>query len=163
MRCMRCGIYAEDIQHLITECHWYKQVWNSLSRKIGSNISDLSLGEWWKTVDVTNLQGGGKKTYRQAFITYAAWMIWKQRNQIVFEQKVMKTEEVVPLVVNQVEEQWNVLGREDRVGRGFRHMQNQIEKWTRPKEGWIKVNFDGAWLDDIAGVGVIVQSSDVNS
>jgi len=41
----------------------------------------------------------------------------------------------------------------DKVGRGFRHMQNQIEKWARRKEGWIKVNFDGAWLDDIAKVG----------
>ena len=42
-------------------------------------------------------------------------------------------------------------------------MQNQIEKWSCQKEGWIKVNFDGAWLDDTGGVGVIVQSSDGKS
>ena len=42
-------------------------------------------------------------------------------------------------------------------------MQNQIEKWTRSKEGWIKVNFGGAWLNDTAGVGVIVRSSDGKS
>ena len=71
-------------------------------------------------------------------------MIWKQRNQMVFEQMVMKLKEVVQLAVEQVEERWNVMGWEVRVGTGFRHVQNQNEKWSRPKEEWIKVNFDRA-------------------
>ena len=46
-----------------------------LAGKIGSDISDLPLGEWWKIVDVTNLQGGGKKAHHQALIAYVVWMI----------------------------------------------------------------------------------------
>jgi len=36
---------------------------------------------------------------------------------MIFVQKVMKREKVVQLVVDQVEEQWNVMGWEDRVRR----------------------------------------------
>ena len=38
MRCMRCEIFAEDMHHRLTECHWSKQIWSLLEGKISMNI-----------------------------------------------------------------------------------------------------------------------------
>ena len=60
----RCGIFAEDVQHLITECHWSKQVWSLLEVKIGINLSEISIGNWWKTVGWGSLQEGNMRPSR---------------------------------------------------------------------------------------------------
>ena len=44
MRCPRCGIFAEDT-HLISECHWSKQIWSSLTSMIGTNLSVIYLSK----------------------------------------------------------------------------------------------------------------------
>ena len=41
--------------------------------------------------------------------------------------------------------------------RGRRQVLDSIVKWTQPNPGWVKVNFDGAKLDGVAGVGVVVR------
>ena len=36
-------------------------------------------------------------------------------------------------------------------------MPESVVKWTCPNPGWVKVNFDGVWLNGTTGVGIVVR------
>ena len=95
--------------------------------------------------------------YRQAFTAYADWMIWKQTNMLVFEECVTKIKEVVRMAVEQVDERWNIMDRDVRSRGGSKQAHLHSTRWIRPFARWLKVSFDGEFLEDTAGVGVIIR------
>jgi len=68
------------------EWHWSSAElsrWEDWFKYFRSSIRRTVKDSGWDKLAV-----GGKKAYFQVLIAYVAWMIWKQRNQMVSKQKV---------------------------------------------------------------------------
>ena len=85
--CVLCDQVEEDIQHIIIGCVFAKQVWFQMLSKVGLSVlapqaADTSFEDWWIKVD--KLAPTVFRKGINSLIILGAWMIWKQRNDCVF-------------------------------------------------------------------------------
>ena len=84
------------------------------------------------------------------------WSLWTARNQWVFENKLLHVEEVIHRAViylgafQKVTEKRHLIAQEQ--GR-------TLQRWKPPDEDTFKVNVDGAFKDDRAGIGAIIRDA----
>ena len=101
------------------------------------------------------------------------WMIWKTRNEMIFENKVSNVQKAIVLI-------WNLIPKADSMDMGtmkntifdlliIKTFKLQIKilkgpsiikvKWNNPPSGWIKVNTDGVTNGSpgLAGCGGICK------
>ncbi|XP_075658968.1 uncharacterized protein LOC142628818 [Castanea sativa] len=82
-----------------------------------------------------------------------AWCIWKNRNAAKFEGKCKQAEVIASeanVLVEEFKEQ-NVAPRQST--------QPRTKVWTPPREGWFKVNVDGAVFKKLGsyGIGIVIR------
>ncbi|KAJ0578900.1 putative reverse transcriptase zinc-binding domain-containing protein [Helianthus annuus] len=93
--CRICDQHEEDADHLFVSCEVAQFIWNFLSQwcKI-SNIYAFcakDLLEWHK-----NVQGNAKwRKLTYALMQVSIWVIWRSRNELVFNDKQIIREHVV--------------------------------------------------------------------
>ena len=77
--------------------------------------------------------------------SFAAWLIWKQRNQVVFNHKSPNLN-ICWLIKMQATEFFLCLNNP----KCNHQMITKHIKWERPESGWLKLNTDGSF-DDLLG------------
>ncbi|XP_027063127.1 uncharacterized protein [Coffea arabica] len=92
----------------------------------------------------------GKKT--TALIAVIMWMIWRCRNQKIFEDKDGVAKQVGEFAKAFLHEFWNIHNT-----KGTRR-SIEYHKWVAPAEHLLKLNVDGAFSEAAAGVGVVVRN-----
>ncbi|CAN6562363.1 unnamed protein product [Malus baccata var. baccata] len=80
------------------------------------------------------------------------WDIWKQRNDMVWNGFSIPSQEVVLRVEGWLHEfqKWHK--------RAAKKASREVQQWQKPKIGWVKCNFDGAWSrNDLRGMGWVAR------
>ena len=86
---MLCDQVEEDIQHILIGCVFAKQVWFQMLSKVGLSVlapqaADTSFEDWW--IKIEKLAPTVFRKGINSLIILGAWMIWKQRNDCVFNE-----------------------------------------------------------------------------
>ncbi|KAL8155720.1 hypothetical protein AgCh_000936 [Apium graveolens] len=77
-----------------------------------------------------------------------SWMIWKSRNEIVWNQKFMDCSNVVMLALSDLNQWKFVQDRSFSNSLGYMTQDDGLEQWQLPKENRVKVNSDAALFED---------------
>ncbi|XP_074356451.1 uncharacterized protein LOC141696148 [Apium graveolens] len=80
--------------------------------------------------------------------TMISWMIWKSRNEIVWNQKFMDCSNVVMLALSDLNQWKFVQDRSFSNSLGYMTQEDGLEQWQLPKENRVKVNSDAALFED---------------
>lgn len=85
--CPRCNAHPEDISHLLLSCSKSASLWSLIWAKLRLPLPITTLDEWWRALHGQQLGAGAVKTVRQAWIAYAAWLLWIDRNNVSFNNR----------------------------------------------------------------------------
>ena len=141
--CFRCQQASETVAHAIRECPCAAAVWRIVEdrfhlRQQGIDYTGKSNLDW---LDLSLL---------------TAWAIWGSRNNSLFNE-----ENKDPTCV--AEFAWNYL-HEHKTSKGATKVTGMtaVNRWTAPKHGFIKINFDGALNKDsrLSGFGAVARDSE---
>ncbi|KAH7863681.1 hypothetical protein Vadar_020669 [Vaccinium darrowii] len=161
--CPLCGDPEESVIHLVAKCPFARAVWFSSPLQIDSQVLEYSsFIRWWSEL-MQRGQGFQDAAGWRANIAYLVWGIWKSRNQAMFDhcradpvwvmqQAVRSAAEF--LEANKEEESEMEILCADRPSK-------QVQ-WQAPTSGFVKINFDGAFIQNLngGGIGVVARSDD---
>jgi len=85
LRCPRCEVEAEDLDHLPFQCTWSLEVWQALEADCGLASGSLQSNTWREHLRMTGRSKDGNVRSRLCITLYAACE--KQRNCWVFKQE----------------------------------------------------------------------------
>ncbi|KAK4419398.1 hypothetical protein Salat_2352700 [Sesamum alatum] len=149
--CVRCKETGEDIYHVLLGSEFTRVVW-ALSNIPWNVVANwrCDCEEWMRHVshNVDTKQFGW-------FLTLC-WGLWNNRNMKLMENDSETPQELVTRARNFFAAFCEATQTEPR----GREVQIPME-WTKPPNGWIKLNFDGALSKDrkFGTVGVIARNA----
>ena len=153
--CPRCHREPESILHALRDCPVSKRIWQQLGRQATEAFfSNQNMREWLRL----NAQSGHhfgsiQIPWCQVFL-FTIWLIWKDRNQLVFRNKNLNPNLEKDIL--------------DRASEYFYCACNQLSTkrlvlksicWEKPREGWLTLNVDGAaaGASGMAGGGGLIR------
>ena len=134
--CSWCHLQVEDTVHTLFSCCFARELWSTVGLQ-----------------EVVKVEEGmtGMQVLKHAFhcgnmeqcimLGVISWSLWVRRNEWVWNKKNMSIFGVRSMALNLMREWRNA--NECGVG-GVRQKQPVTKKWSRPPEGWIKINVDAA-------------------
>lgn len=93
---MICGHSLETIDHIIVGCAVTGQIWVRFLRQVGFRevpVGRTTLQDHWITA--RNLEPKHRRKELDSYIILVAWMIWKERNQRIFEKVAASIDQVL--------------------------------------------------------------------
>ena len=153
--CPICQREPESIIHALRDCAWVKSVWMQLG-------VSLSNQDFWSSniQDWININGKislscaqGNLPWKTTF-SFAMWCIWKSRNMVVFNGKMLNQNLPKEIMNHVLEFIYCVHSPRSPIQKISRRL-----RWERPPTGWKKLNTDGSYLGglDRAGCGGLVR------
>lgn len=101
---------------------------------------------------------GNKLQHTQ--ICNAAWLIWNEKNVVVFGGEVLNVACIAGIAVLMTEERAQVCAKSKKLNlRDMDFAQVNKVAWKKPSSGWFKVNFgfDHITITEVAADGFVVQ------
>ncbi|CAL1373186.1 unnamed protein product [Linum trigynum] len=162
--CHRCGNYEETILHLLRDCYPARFFWlRWIPQEEHQSFFSSSREDWFRDnilkEDVTD---SGMNW--NSFFSIAVWLIWKNRCTGCFQglHKAMSAPSLA-FSIHQRALLWHKAWQAPTVNFG-RHgskperVEKQIQ-WSFPRNGWVKLNVDGASVGNpgLAGAGGIIR------
>ena len=143
-----CGA-CETSGHILWDCTFAKEVWCGTKIKPPALLEPVNefLNLVWEVVDsCTNVNW--------VLFAVTAWSLWNNRNSVIHGGNSEGKEGLIKSVAGYVEE----VKSEKTTQRGVH--SGVAQKWTPPKQGWYKVNTDGAVFREAGccGIGVVVRN-----
>ncbi|XP_039135378.1 uncharacterized protein LOC120272581 [Dioscorea cayenensis subsp. rotundata] len=144
--CPLCGLTDETTEHLIWNYSKISQCWHEVFARIGWNQNDiltLSSGSWL----LKNIHGRDLDLRAKALIAAIAWLIWKSRCKLIFNNQPINFSSIVPNA-------WNLYC--NRPTFTFREFPR-----TSQSNNSIKIFTDASWCMEsrLAGLGFIIISN----
>lgn len=160
-RCQVCGLQGESINHILFECTVARQVWAS------SGIPTPELGFHQTSIfeNVSYLLGLKQKRCLPTHITrvwpWIVWMLWKARNEFLFQGRDIVPAEIVIKAYREAEE-WveaQVIENE-MINAESANLKPEKAKWKPPEKGWKMCNVGFDWNNEksLAGGGWVVRN-----
>ena len=87
MMCTFCS-KPESIDHLFFECDTAKYIWSLVAFVLGANHKPTSFGKFWLWTLTLLPQ---RKQFHMIGLAAFCWAIWKTRNNICFEKKLISS------------------------------------------------------------------------
>jgi hypothetical protein len=88
--CALCYCIPDTNNHLLTECNFTEAVWDRIAHSVQLHPSLIpfhkgDIANWLNLIG----RAGTRKQQKEyaGFVFFFWWFIWKERNQIIFEQK----------------------------------------------------------------------------
>ncbi|XP_075645329.1 uncharacterized protein LOC142616340 [Castanea sativa] len=153
--CELCGHYEETVCHFLWSCDHAKEVWNNSKFALPFEISTH-----WTFLDVVeNLQRCDhfRPGQMEQFIT-VSWGIWKNRNDLQMGGKGKAGRTILRNALQLVEE----FRSANEAKTEHQAEPVPLVSWQPPRQGYYKVNIDGAVFSDRkqARAGVLIRDGD---
>jgi ribonuclease HI len=132
--CALCSTERESPLHLLRDCSMVTPIWN----RFGFDFHMDNSG------DIRNWFGrflNPSQNDRHVLFGIINWCIWTHRNQLVFEDKMFDWQAVVLHVGNLLLDISHTVTTPPHMDKSYHNIQ---VGWTRPGNGWVKCNTDGA-------------------
>lgn len=93
----------ESAIHLFFECPFAKAIWNSLSCFLGDEFlgRGRTVLEIWRRSSANLKHKPAIRTRGECFLSAGCWMIWRQRNNMIFEQREVVHDVVTQWIVSE--------------------------------------------------------------
>lgn len=158
-RCFVCGEVEENIEHIIRRCPVATLVWRKFPGTNDYEIFGRSFNDWV----VSNMSNDNSRDeeWPMVFAT-TLWWLWKWRSMRVFDRVVEIPVDQLGFIMARVEMNRQAWQREEKVeGRGNKPCREVYVRWEYPREGWVKLNTDGASKGNpgMAGAGGIIRGA----
>ena len=146
---------VETLSHALRESPFALDFWRKIKTPVTLQASfQLELLDWLKIYCLfdPNIMVNGCP-WRIQF-PFAVWHLWKHRNRVVFENTTLNMS-LHTYCINQFVEYFFYIGEASKE----KHYTAVQIRWKKPREGWAKLNIDGASLGNPgrAGSGGILR------
>ena len=146
--CPLCGADEETTFHAIRTCKVASKVWMK-----------LQLHEKWSITDNTNMLGWISKVTDKMdsecfeFGLIVIWAIWMSRNAVVMNGDTRDSYGITKFAMQFYQEYKNAIKWDEKSD------SREVQKWKKPPQGIIKINFDGSFkvAERKGGIGVIAR------
>ncbi|KAL5171611.1 putative ribonuclease H protein [Glycine soja] len=144
VNCCRCGIFQEDILHLLRDSQ--KTKWSYLNWP-GSNASHQNNS---KDCIQNNIKGD-----KGILFSITCWFIWRSRNEEIFNDKVQP----VWHIANQIHTLNDIIYKD--VTQSLQQPSPMLVLWIAPPGNVMKLNTDGSAFGNLgqAGFGGIIRDN----
>ena len=155
-----CQCEVESILHLLRDCPFSIRVWNQLGGYVNnSNFFSLSLQDWLFSNATSNLHhNSGPLPWNLVFF-FSLWLLWKDRNMCVFNQKNPNPNLNKDIVDRAAEFFFCAYN-----GLVTKRMITKSIRWEKPRARWLTLNIDGSTGSNSgpAGGGGLVRDENGN-
>ena len=155
-KCLVCKRHDETIAHLLRDCELARKYWSCVKVPPALiHTFSRSLEEWLQSNSVSLVKHKSDIPWSSVFL-FTIWALWKNRNKIVFENSIPNPR--LPIeCINQAKEYHFCVSKAKTATAKFA----RLVAWTKPREGWFKLNSDGASFGNPskAGGGGIIRDS----
>ena len=145
-----CGS-SETSGHILWDCKLAKEVWSGTKIKLPVLPEPVPefLNLVWEVME-------SHPNINWVVLAVTAWSLWNNRNTVIHGGRSKGQGELIEFVVAYIEET-----RGERIAQWRAH-PSAAQLWIPPKQGWYKVNTDGAVFREIGscGIGVVRNEKD---
>lgn len=139
--CPLCKVQRETVVHCLITCTFAQSCWNIILGDVDLTVSG-SFAAW---LDDRLKEGNGE---RRKLVAVTCWVIWKFRNEIVWNGKGASTNAAVSLVFSTIHQWDRAQDRNFNSLAAFVTEEDGAVKWMRPEGEMIKVNVDAAIFEE---------------
>ncbi|CAN1335690.1 Putative ribonuclease H protein At1g65750 [Linum perenne] len=154
--CGCCGLEEEQLEHLFFGCVVAERCWREAGighlLEMTQQVEEDATSWLFRIIDTASCE-----QVQRTFVVL--WVIWKERNDRVWNHQSRPPELVVRNGWDQVEE-WR-LAQNRRPERVDRDQRTECRQWHKPERGRVKVNVDAAFFREQRkiGVGIVARDS----
>ncbi|KAB2630796.1 hypothetical protein D8674_008315 [Pyrus ussuriensis x Pyrus communis] len=158
--CPICCCHDETIEHIFLSCSWVEPIW--FGGALGYKLDRLSLPswlEWIQKVFSPNLCNFGDTMWRQSYIVFTCWCIWKARCDLVFKGMSVNPLKVLADVSAAMSSFFGAKAMAGVRGGGDGRRGTQVARWCAPASPFVKINVDASWskASKMGFVGLIAR------
>ncbi|XP_074289571.1 uncharacterized protein LOC141614725 [Silene latifolia] len=152
--CPKCHGDEESCIHMVRDCGWNEEVWETVGLAVFRSHRSLSIREWVEQ----ELRDMGVEE-RILFMT-SCWVLWEQRNKLLFDNGVWRGERIVRRVTDMIWEM-KCLSEDSYEEQRRRDVSLEEGCWTRPSGGAWKINVDAGVKEGMGvGLGAVCRDGD---
>lgn len=158
--CPICQKEMESIEHAFLRCDWTRPVWFGLQLGYALNQGNTNslnawLSEWIEKISM--IQELKEYSIMKLFCTL--WMIWKSRNEFIFQQQNPNPLSTVIQISNLIKDYSVLNTHSEAPGSGQRRQTPMNRIWRPPLQGVTKINTDATFsnLTGFCFTGIIAR------
>ena len=141
-RCLVCGEVEENTKHILRRCPVARILWRKLGLIEDHSLEETDLEKWiLKNIHKDSRMGS---EWPKVF-SVTCWWLWRWRNDRSFNRNPSIPVDQVSFIFSRVGEIKAAMERNDFARNPTpRRRQEVLVRWQHPREGWVKLNTDGA-------------------
>ncbi|KAF7823244.1 ribonuclease H [Senna tora] len=138
--CKRCHTVSETPLHALRDCPFVVNYWKTVvNPSLWNKFFNMGTKDWIQfNLSVVRNHAAN---WESKFAT-SCWLIWKQRNESVFNNKRLHSMDLMPIIEAQTREMLTAMCLEQRDDQCLTHTNSN--RWEAPDDGWINFNTDGS-------------------
>ena len=141
--CKICHGSTESINHVLFQCSAALQLWSGAGFTLPSFVMAHSLEENFSYV-FNLMEDSNRPQSLIRTIPWVLWLIWKNRNSILYADTQESMERLLRAMSDEVE-QWFLLNNTPSPATDLSGRLEDRDKWCPPASGFIKCNIHANW------------------
>ncbi|GLT29235.1 hypothetical protein SLA2020_041140 [Shorea laevis] len=157
--CPRCNLSDETPIHLLRDCYYAQIIWGMLGFAT-ADFFTMELLSWLKKFSTPSRMSIHAGIPRALLFLSALWLLWKDRNALIFKNHKSRPQELCALIFQQAKYTMIALNPISRVTS----RQQRWVSWIPPDAGWYKLNSDGSYsaARNSANAGGLIRDNSGN-
>ncbi|XP_010501862.1 PREDICTED: uncharacterized protein LOC104779182 [Camelina sativa] len=159
--CSICCTELETSEHLFFSCTNSIAIWRTLGIST-TMLSDPAIAVDNKLRYLFNIHQDHSLPQISSYAPFwLLWYLWKSRNNLVFNHKMMDQNVISTQILSDVEEWITNTSPQSDEGHEVHRARSQGTKWTPPDQRWVKCNYDASHHDGDrnSGLGWILRTT----